>query len=134
MLSRGDEGPQILTSSEAEEFQFNEASLAGDELIISDYDKDGLPDFLILSENTLSVYKHEEEEQNDFPQAPLMFMALPMENGLLFSWSEGRDDKTPAEALSYSLMLKDNSSGAIVKSSLINQKSFTECTKWITRG
>lgn len=122
--SRQENQSKFYIISEADDYQLNNISLPGDDLFITDYDKDGLPEFLVLSEGELSIYKHDSKEENKFPQAPNMFISLPMEKGLLFSWSSGTDDKTPDESLSYELMLKDNATDALVRSSLINQKTF----------
>lgn len=117
----GEDYWKFYTVSEAGGYEDQEVSLPADDLFITDYDKDGLPDFLLLNEGTLSILKYDPDEENQFPLAPGLFVSIPLEKGLLFNWSEGKDDKTPVEALSYEIMLKNNTTDSFVKSPLINQ-------------
>lgn len=119
----------------------------------ADYDNDGDLDFIIsgltTSENPVTkIYRNTEGinlyQQNSIPQAPATIEADVDGNSVIFNWTRGTDNETPAEGLYYNFRLGTTEDGCEIISCMshlnnglrkvIGIGNANQDTSWIVKG
>ena len=113
----------VYLASESTDYSLGKLPVKGEKFYLADYDKDGIPELMMLDDAHLYLYKNATETENTAPLQPRSLLALPLQEGTLISWSNGSDDKTPKESLTYEIMLTNSKGGNILQSSLIDPES-----------
>ncbi len=111
---------KAYVSSEGDGFEFSLLPVEGAYLYLSDYDHDGKVDIFASQAEEIAVYQNRSAGQNLAPKAPESFLSLPLKEGLFFTWTQGKDDKTPSSSLSYDIMVKGAEDSVYYNSSLVN--------------
>lgn len=90
--------------------------IANGTLEVADFNNDNRLDVFAAGLQTgnakvCSVYFNESSEKNEAPEPPTELSAQVANNSVHLSWNAGSDDKTPVASLSYSLYLKNKTTG-----------------------
>lgn len=122
-LGKNERSSGLYLASESGSYSPKELIPSADHYFLADLDKDGKPEVLVLEASELRIFKNADKEENKAPQRPQTFLSVELEEGFFLTWTNGKDDKTAEEALTYEVMVLEAGGRNFHQSSLVDEKS-----------